>query len=229
MCGRFTLRSPAADWSQLFLPSMHAEDPGWDDPPRYNIAPTQPIVCILREGTGGGRQVAKYRWGLVPPWSADLKIGNRMINARSETLDSKPSFKNSFASRRCLIPIDGYYEWQKRPDGKQPYLIEPANGRVHLVAGLWEENRKVDAAQPIRTCTIITTSANQLTGEVHDRMPVFLEEQDHDRWLDPGYRDVPALKELLHPADESLLRMTPVSQYVNSPRSDDERCVAPLE
>lgn len=225
MCGRFALRTPAAEWSQLFLPPMNPPDFGWGDPPRYNIAPTQTIICLLRESTGKPKTVGKYRWGLVPPWAADLKIGNRMINARSETLDSKPSFKKPFATRRCLIPMDGYYEWQKQPDGKQPFLIEPASGGVQMMAGLWEENRKADS-KPVRTCTIITTSANRFTSDIHDRMPVFLPEEQHDQWLDPGFREVETLKEMLKPADDHLLKMHPVSRYVNSPRNDDAQCVA---
>jgi putative SOS response-associated peptidase YedK len=169
------------------------------------------------------------RWGLVPPWADDLAIGNRMINARGETVDQKPSFRKAFASRRCLIPADGYFEWQKTADGKQPYLIELADGGVFAMAGLWEENRKVagDAA-PLLTCTVITTEANQMTGKVHDRMPVILEPEQYDRWLDPGFRDAEALKEMLDPAAEDLLRMTPVSRHVNNPRNDDAECAQPL-
>ena len=208
---------------------MQSDDFGWDDAPRYNIAPTQMIPCIVREVVGAPRSIAKCRWGLVPPWSRDLAIGNRMINARAETLDSKPSFKNSFAMRRCLIPMDGYYEWQKRPDGKQPYLIEATSEAVQMMAGLWEENNKVDPDQTIRTCTIITTTANQTMAAVHDRMPVFLDEQHYDRWLDPEIRDTRALKELLLPVSDGEMRMVPVSRYVNNSRNDDEKCTIPIQ
>lgn len=171
----------------------------------------------------------KARWGLVPSWAKDLAIGNRMINARGETVDTKPSFHKAFATRRCLIPVDGYFEWMKTDDGKQPYLIEPVAGGVLAMAGLWEENRKVsDDGSTIRTCTIITTSANRKTSTLHDRMPVLLDREDHDRWLDPGFRDVQELKGLLVPAAEELLDMTPVSHRVNSPKYDDEACVQPL-
>jgi putative SOS response-associated peptidase YedK len=151
-----------------------------------------------------------------------------MINARGETVDSKPSFRKAFATQRCLIPCDGYFEWKKLPDGKQPYLIEAAGGGLLAMAGLWEENRKIahDGAA-IRTCTIITTEASQATREVHDRMPVFVDLRDHEQWLDPGFRDPGKLKRLLVPAPDDLLQMTAVSRRVNSPKFDDEQCVQP--
>ncbi len=201
-----------------------------EEPPRYNIAPTQSVACVLRPSPGQARMISKMRWGLVPSWADDLSIGNRMINARGETVDSKPSFRRAFASCRCLIPADGFYEWKKVDRGKQPFLIEPAAGGVLAMAGLWEENRKVtDDGTPVRTFTIITTSANQMMSSLHDRMPVILNENDFDRWLDPGFRDTQALKQLLVPAADDLLRMTAVSKRVNSPRHDDMECVAPVE
>lgn len=168
------------------------------------------------------------RWGLVPSWADDLAIGNRMINARGETVDSKPSFRKAFASRRCLIPADGYFEWQKTSDGKQPFLIEAADGGMLAMAGLWEENKRVaEQGKSIRTCTIITTSANATTRHLHDRMPVFLDRDDHDQWLDPGFRETDLLKQLLRPAPEDWLTTTPVSRHVNNPRNEDPQCVEP--
>ncbi len=230
MCGRFTLRTNFSVWSQQFLPQF---DPGSletvDFPPRFNVAPTQSIPCVLREATGEDRKVGTFRWGLVPSWAKDLAIGNRMINARGETVDSKPSFRRAFAQRRCVIPADGYFEWKKVSDGKQPYLMEVGSKGVFAMAGLWEENRKVsEDGSPVRTCTIITTSANSVTKEVHDRMPVILEPGDVERWLDPGFRDTEKLKELLQPAPDSLFDLTPVSGRVNSPRIDDPECVEPI-
>jgi putative SOS response-associated peptidase YedK len=152
-----------------------------------------------------------------------------MINARGETVDSKPSFRQAFRSRRCLVPADGFYEWQKVDGSKQPYLIEPAEEGVMAMAGLWEENQKVsEGDQPIRSFTIITTNANAFMSRLHDRMPVILQPKDFDRWLDPGYQDLPALKALLAPAKDESLRMTPVSRHVNSPKNDDPRCVEPV-
>jgi putative SOS response-associated peptidase YedK len=223
------------------LPQLDPEHFSFEEPPRYNIAPTQSIVCILRESTGRTlvqdpkwtgqpRTPIKARWGLVPSWAKDLAIGNRMINARSETVDSKPSFRKAFASRRCLIPADGYYEWKKVSDGKQPFLIEPKDGGILAMAGLWEENSRIaEDGTPIRTCTILTSEANQTTSVVHDRMPVLLSQRDHEQWLDPGFRDTEELKALLAPAPEDLLQMTPVSRHVNSPKNDDEECVAAVD
>lgn len=213
----------------MFLPEMNPQSVGIDDPPRYNIAPTQAVATVIRPTTGEERQAMKMRWGLVPSWADELSIGNRMINARGETVDSKPSFRRAFASRRCLIPADGYYEWKKQADGKQPYLIERPDHGVFAMAGLWEENSKVTAdGTPIRTCTVITTSANQVTGDVHDRMPVILDFADHETWLDPGFRDTDALNALLRPAPDDWLQLTAVSRRVNSPKHDDAECVDPV-
>lgn len=229
MCGRFTLRTPVAEWAQLFLPDLRPDEISLEDPPRYNIAPTQVVACILRKATGQPRTLEHLRWGLVPSWADDLSIGNRMINARGETVDSKPSFRRAFASRRCLIPTDGFYEWKKVDGGKQPYLIEPVAGKMLAMAGLWEENRKIVVDDtPICTFTIITTSANKEMSQLHDRMPVLLDANDMERWMDPGYRNVEELKQLLVPAVDDSLQMTAVSRHVNSPRNDDIECVTPV-
>lgn len=229
LCGRFTLRTPSAAWCQLFLPQVDPTAIFPDEPARFNIAPTQSIIAVLREASENPRIAAKLRWGLVPAWADDLSIGNRMINARSETVDSKPSFRNAFARRRCLIPTDGYYEWKKTPDGKQPYLIERTDRGLLAMAGLWEQNHKIaEDGTVIRSCTILTTQANQKTQEVHDRMPVFLSETDHERWLDPGYRNTEMLKSLLVPAEDDLLRLTAVSRHVNNARNEDPKCADPI-
>ncbi len=216
----------------MFFPEMEPESipvSVMDDRPRYNIAPTQAIACVLREQTGSPVAASKIRWGLVPSWADDLKIGNRMINARGETVDSKPSFKRAFAQRRCLIIADGYYEWKKTDDGKQPFLIQQLACKPMAFAGLWEENRKAsEDGSAIRTCTIITTVANETTKPVHDRMPVILDSQDRSTWIDPGFRDTKILKSLLVPMADDRLRLTAVSTHVNSPRNDDSRCIAPL-
>ena len=209
-------------------PDAAAVDPALQDgAPRYNIAPTQPVVCIVRESTGQPRIPISARWGLVPNWANDIAIGNRLINARAETVDTKPSFRDSFSLHRCLIPADGYFEWKRHGKAKQPYLIEPQAGGMLAMAGLWEENRMA-AETTIRSCTIITTAANQATGQLHDRMPVFLARRDHDRWLDPGYRDIGKLKQLLVPAPDDLLKWTAVSTRVNNSKNDDRECVEPL-
>ncbi|MGB7348090.1 MAG: SOS response-associated peptidase [Pirellulaceae bacterium] len=231
MCGRLTLRAPAASWCQMFLPQLEPHElPEIPPGPRYNIAPTQRIATIVQHQPGDHRQLMFPRWGLVPSWADDLAIGSRMINARSETVDSKPSFKRAFASRRCLVLADGYYEWAKTASGKQPYLIQPSEGGVVAMAGLWEANKKlaVSDEEPILTCTILTTSANAATESIHDRMPVFLSESDYTTWLDSSFRDTDALKTLLRPAAADFLLATPVSKRVGNVRNDDPECVEPV-
>ncbi len=235
MCGRFTLRTPAASWCQMFLPALAPDDLAVvasqiDLQPRFNIAPTQMIACVGRDDVGTPRKIFSARWGLIPPWAKDLAIGNKMINARGETVDSKPSFRQAFASRRCLIPADGYYEWMKTDDGKQPYLIERPDHGTLAMAGLWEINTQLASDdQPVVSCTIITTNANRTTAPIHDRMPVFLSQDDHEAWLDPGFRDPDRLKSMLVAADEDLLRPVAVSRRVNSPKHDDAGCIEPVK
>lgn len=215
----------------MFLPQLdpeHLPEELREEPPRYNVAPTQLIFGIHREAMNEDRKAEKFRWGLIPPWAKDLAIGNKMINARSETLDSKPSFREAFALRRCLIPADGYYEWKKVSDGKQPYLIEAKRGLLAM-AGLWEENSKLAIdGKPIRSTTIITTEANETTSGIHHRMPVFLDESDFETWLDPNFRDLDALKNLLVPASNDYLKLTAVSRHVNRAINDDPGCVEPV-
>lgn len=234
VCGRFNLRTPAAAWTQEFLPlwteqEVAAKAAEFAIAPRYNIAPTQNVSCI-RSTDDGRRQWSLLRWGLVPSWATDLAIGNRMINARSETVDEKRSFKKAFMERRCLVPADGYYEWQKTSQGKQPFLIQHADGKVLAMAALWECNRKLDGdQQPLETFTILTTAANQTTSGIHDRMPVFLAPDAQAIWLDDKIEDPNLLKTLLHPAPEDWLTTFPVSTIVNSPRNDTSDCIKPIE
>lgn len=228
MCGRFTLRTSAAEWSQLFFAGMQHDLSTFARRPRYNIAPTQAVACVLGESGGQPSGLHELRWGLVPGWAKDPSIGSRMINARSETAETKPSFRNAFASRRCLVPADGFYEWKKVDDGKQPFLMEASSGGVFAMAGLWEENRRINEdGPPLRTFTILTTAANEFMQPLHDRMPVLLDPVDFQRWLDPNFRDVGELKQLCEPAPEGLLQMTKVSRHVNNPRHDDLECVVP--
>ena len=223
----------------MFLPEMQLEQiqeiiPPSENRARYNIAPTQNIACIgsihsESSAPDHPQQLFYARWGLVPSWSDDLAIGSRMINARSETVAEKPSFKRAFAKRRCLIPADGYYEWMKTDDAKgakQPYLVHQADHSPFALAGIWEQNSKATLdGQPITTCTILTTAANQTTAAIHDRMPVFLARETYDQWLDTENDDHQSLQSLLVPASESLLCTTPVSRRVNNVRNDDAQCV----
>jgi putative SOS response-associated peptidase YedK len=176
---------------------------------------------------GTGRELALLRWGLIPSWSKDPAIGNRLINARAETAREKPSFRNAFRRHRCLIPANGFYEWQRRERGKQPYFVRMRDGRLFAFAGLWDrwENPGKDV---IETCTILTTTANAILAPIHDRMPVILPAGEYDRWLDPSLKDPGSLAPLLVPFPPEEMLAFPVSPRVNAPSTDDEGCIAPL-
>lgn len=225
MCGRFTLRSSPAAVAEHF-----GLDPAGlpDLPPRYNIAPTQPVAAVAPSSEGEVRSLALLRWGLVPHWVKDPDDFPTLINARAETAPEKPAFRDAFGSRRCLVVADGFYEWEK-PDGggpKQPYYVRRPDGGPFGFAGLWErwsggEGRTVDS------CTILTTEANELLRPIHDRMPVVLDRAHHDAWLDPA-SSRSQLEALLRPAPDDALRAFPVSRRVNSPEHDDPACIEPL-
>jgi len=220
MCGRYLLISPVEAMRRLF-------DVGGflNLPPRYNIAPTQeaPVVRLERDG---GRELVPLRWGLIPSWVKDPSIGNRLINARGDTVADKPAFRTAFRQRRCLVPADGFYEWQARPGGKQPYRIGLADDGLFAFAGLWEWWKSREG-ESLETYTIITTDANDLLRPIHGRMPVIIDEGDHARWLDPKTAPA-AAKELLNPFPSERMRAVPVSRRVNNVRNDDPDCIAPL-
>jgi putative SOS response-associated peptidase YedK len=219
MCGRYTLASPTERLAEEFGVDASSIELA----PNYNVAPTQGVAAVLEEG--GQRRLEVLRWGLIPPWADDPGLGSRMINARSETAPGKPSFRRAFRERRCLIPADGFYEWQRTNGAKQPYYIHMEDGRPFAFAGLWESWSKGGEGE-IRTCTILTTGANALVGEVHDRMPVILAHDAYDVWLDPASeRD--ELTGLLAPYPEDEMEAYPVSRFVNSPSNNDPRCIEP--
>ena len=205
------------------LPFTWLETPDWQ--PRYNIAPTQTIPAIVAT-EGGDRQFKPLRWGLIPSWSKDPAIGAKLINARSETVAEKPSFRSAFKQRRCLIVADGFYEWRKQSGKKQPFYFSLENGSPFAFAGLWEHWHDAEATQ-LETSTILTTVANQTVAQVHDRMPVILPAESYDRWLDPT-ADPSDLKALLRPYDSTLMIAYPVGLSVNSPRNDTLECTSPL-
>jgi putative SOS response-associated peptidase YedK len=223
MCGRFTLHSRLNLLLQQF--SLQA---GLDWAPRYNIAPTQRVPIIRISPATGQREMVPARWGLVPPWAKELTIGNRLINARAESVASKPAFRSAFKRRRCLVPADGYFEWQKRPSGKQPYYVHRRDQLPFGFAGLWELWRD-EQDNSLETFTVITTDASPATRQIHDRMPVIVDPHDYQAWLDPALSDLAKLQEMLGPYDGDDLELSPVDKRVNSPQNDDPKCVEPLE
>lgn len=220
MCGRYTVRASRAALAKAFGVS---EVP--DLPPRYNIAPTQPVPAV-RLNTPDEREMVMLRWGLVPSWADDLKIGNRMINARADTAPTKPSFRSAFKSRRCLVVTDGFYEWKKEGTKKQPFYIRRKDERPFAFAGLWERWEKDGPA--IETCTILTTDANDLMKPIHDRMPVILAPADHDVWLDAKPATLEQAKAMTRPYEGSDLEAVPVSTVVNNPKHEGPDCIKPL-
>jgi putative SOS response-associated peptidase YedK len=220
MCGRFTLKTNPRKLAEEFLLS---EPPVWE--PRYNIAPTQSVAAVRLSADGSHREFVRLRWGLIPAWANDVSIGNRMINGRAETAMEKPAFRSAIKSRRCLVLADGFYEWAKVPGGKQPYYVQMRDGRPFAFAGLWERWEK--GTEPLETCTLLTTSANQVVGQFHDRMPLILEPADYDVWLDTSQKTAQPIQPLLRPFRDDALVANPVSRLVNSPSHDDPRCVEP--
>jgi putative SOS response-associated peptidase YedK len=222
MCGRYTLSSPNDAIADLFempeLPFL---------PARYNVAPTQEAAVVRVLKPGEPRQLDLLRWGLVPYWAENLSIGNRMINARSESVAEKPAFRRSFRKQRCLVATDGFYEWKKMGKLKQPYHIRRKDHRPFAFAGLWERWKDPEG-RLIDTFTILTTSANELIRPLHDRMPVILARKDFGLWLDPAVNDPERLQELLVPAPGEEMETVPVSRTVNSPAYDACDCIAPL-
>jgi putative SOS response-associated peptidase YedK len=221
MCGRFLLFTSGAALAEwLDLPEVPALQP------RYNIAPTQPVAAV-RAGPGGGRQFVTLRWGLVPPWSTDLAIGNRLINARAETAADKPSFRVAFRQRRCLVPANGFYEWVGRAGKKQPIHFRLREGRPFAFAGLWERWQD-PGGEVVESCAILTTEANELVRPVHDRMPVIMDPDAFEPWLDPAVRDPAALGLFLRPYPADAMTASPVGAWVNNPRNEGPACLAPL-
>ena len=222
MCGRFVQHSdPEIYASQFDLDALrHAT-------PRYNVAPTQPVLAI-RESDEGKRALVRLRWGLVQAWSKGPDSRYSMINARAETVKSKPAYRNAFKHRRCLIPAEGFYEWKAGKGGKTPFLIRRKGGEPFAMAGLWERWHGGEG-ETIESCTIIVTDANDLVQEIHDRMPVILGRENHAAWLDRDTKDADGLLAMLKPADPARWTMHAVSWQVNSPRNDSPDLLEPLD
>lgn len=222
MCGRFTLFAPGNVLARMF---------GIEDAPvlapRYNIAPSQPVVSVRVAPDGGGREFAPLRFGLIPSWSKDPSIGDRLINARAETVSVKPSFRSAFRRRRCLVPADGFYEWRRTPGRKQPHYIAFRDGRPFAIASLWERWEGPDGSA-VETCALITTAANDVVSPIHDRMPVILDPKDFDLWLDPEAKANESLTSLLRPFPAEDMTAFPVGFRVNDPKVDSPACIVPL-
>ena len=174
------------------------------------------------------RQIALMKWGLVPHWAKDASVAAGTINARSETAAEKPAFRDPMRYRRCLIPADAFYEWKRNGASKQPYCFEVNDGEMFAFAGLWDGWKNAEG-QWIKTCTILTTTPNAVTSAIHDRMPVMLDRESYDLWLDPGMQNVAAISEVLKPYDARLMRCYPVSTRLNRVANDDEECSTPVE
>jgi putative SOS response-associated peptidase YedK len=224
MCGRFTLVTRRDDLArELGIPREAIPE---DLTPRWNIAPSQ-LVPIVRQDEEV--RMALFQWGLVPSWAKDPKIGNRMINARAETIAEKPSFKGPFRAKRCLVVADGFFEWTAAGKGpKTPYYIRMKDGRPFTFAGLWSRWKTPDGGE-LLTCTIITGEPNGLISEIHHRMPIILPPEHRAAWLDPDQRDEEFLLALLRPYDPDEMTMHPVGPWVNSPAHDDPRCIEPAD
>ena len=217
MCGRFTLTVNIKTLAEVF-----GVEPTLETTPRYNVAPTQEVVTIMRNGTD---HLAQLRWGLIPSWAKDESIGSRMINARAESLAEKASFKGLLRSKRCLVLADGFYEWKQENGSKTPMYITMKSGEPFAFAGLWDNWKSLDGQQ-IRSCTIITTEPNELVASIHNRMPAILLTDARELWLDTDLRDEHALLHWLTPYPADQMKARPVSRLVNDPKHDSPELIA---
>jgi len=218
MCGRFAFYSPSEATAALFGVST-----AYEVEPRYNIAPTQ-YVAAIRNGDEDGRELTMLRWGLIPFWAKDPSIGNRMINARAETVAEKPAYRAAYRRRRCLVLADGFYEWHKEAAGKVPYFVSLANRQPFALAGLWENWQSKESGESIQSTTLITTAANDFMTALHHRMPVILEAETADRWLTG---DDELIDEVASHGPE--LRAWPVDRRVNNARNEGEDLILPVK
>jgi putative SOS response-associated peptidase YedK len=223
MCGRYRLSRRKQLIAEYF---DTVDEIDWE--PRYNIAPSQNVGIIRQDRTQPVRKFSLVRWGLIPYWAKDSSIGQKMINARSETVLDKPAFREAFQIRRCLVPADGFYEWKRNGRSKQPIHIGMKDDSLFAFAGIWD--RWKDASgNAVETCSILTTTPNSLLAEVHDRMPVILEPEDYELWLDPGFKDLDSLTGMLKPFDPAQMKCYRVSTLVNSPANDNPKCAAEID
>jgi putative SOS response-associated peptidase YedK len=220
MCGRYIISTPPQAMRELY---RYMGQPNF--PPRYNVAPTQPVPIVRMNG--GNREFALVRWGLVPSWSKEAPQ-SLLINARAETIAEKPSFRGAFRHRRCLMPADGFYEWKATPKGpKQPFFIRRRDGKPFAFAAIWENWMTKDGSE-IDTCAVVTTEANATMAAIHHRMPVILDENDFALWLDPRTPEKELIA-LMRPAPDDLLEAIPVSTAVNRVANDDASLILAVD
>jgi putative SOS response-associated peptidase YedK len=225
MCGRFSLNLTGKELAEAFqLKTTPAVAP------RYNIAPTQPVATVTATLENPEPQFQLLRWGLIPSWAKDPAIGNRLINARAETVSEKPSFRAAFKRRRCLVLADGFYEWQRQANRKtkQPYYFFLKEHQPFAFAGLWEHWTDPDSGGELQTCTLLTTDANDLMEPIHNRMPVILAPEHYDPWLDPGHYNPGELQAMLKPFNSDAMDCYAVSTLVNKPQNESPECIQPL-
>ena len=222
MCGRFTQERPASELAEIFGAEPLVDDPGG----HYNVAPTDEAPVVVQRDER--RAITAYRWGLIPHWATDAKVGSRMFNARAETLTASPAFSRAFQKRRCLVPVDSFYEWKREGTVRQPYRVARTDGRPLALAGLWAgwHDPATDAVR--RTFTIVTTSPNPALSDLHDRMPVIVPEGAWDRWLSPTLADRGELLGLLAPDETVALEIYAVRRLVNDVRQDGPELIVPL-
>lgn len=233
MCGRFALTAPASTIAEIFQVDVLP-----DVLPRYNIAPTTEVACVVQDPEADERTLASFRWGLIPFWAKDRKIAYQTINARAETITSKPAFRAAFKKRRLLILTDGFYEWERKtPDGtpkkakdpKIPHLFQMSDGVPFAFAGVWERWTDPETGEEVRSCSIVTTSANDLMATIHDRMPVILPAERWDLWLDPKFEDTRQLQEFLVPFPSDRMRERKVSRTVGDVKNKGPEVQGPYE
>jgi putative SOS response-associated peptidase YedK len=226
MCGRFTLNQSSSALGEFFcidnIPDLAAQ---------YNIAPTQKVATVLHNPETNQREFQQLTWGLIPAWMKDPKMGVKLINARCETVAEKPAFRSAFQHRRCLVLADGFYEWKRENGQKQPFYFRLSDGQPFAFAGLWERWGPAQGnsdGEEIRSCTILTTAANELVQPIHERMPVILAPQDYDLWLNSQMPTSEALQQLLCPYPAEAMTAYPVSPLVNNSRQNSSECIIPL-
>jgi putative SOS response-associated peptidase YedK len=222
MCGRFSQQRPTSELAEIFDAEDLVDAPGG----HFNVAPTDDAAVVVQRDDK--RAVTAYRFGLIPHWADSAKVGNRMINARAETMERSPVYRYSLRRRRCLVPVDAFYEWQRDGKIKRPFAITSSDGSPIALAGLWSGWRDPDTGEVVRSFAIVTTAPNDLLRPIHDRMPVVIPEADWDRWLDPTIDDPAKLRDLLGPAADQPLEAYPISRLVNDVRNNGPQLLEPI-